>query len=115
MTNEEQDNLQVMSTYIDGKMRRYNLLFSVNGGAFAIAKLLGDPNNRNLVGSLTLQHLALGSIIFTALMLVDIRLWGETMRNKFPSGKLVFTKEGKVILLLLGILIIAGWLLAAFG
>jgi hypothetical protein len=31
-----------LRTYIDGKMRRYYLMFAVNGGAFAIAQLMRD-------------------------------------------------------------------------
>ena len=30
--------LQILQAYTEGKMKRYGLLFSVNGGAFALAK-----------------------------------------------------------------------------
>ena len=39
------DPLKTIETYIDGKMRRYTLLFAVNGGAFAIAQLFKDQGN----------------------------------------------------------------------
>jgi hypothetical protein len=37
-----------MSLYEEGKHRRYSLLFSVNGGAFAVAKILGSVLLRHL-------------------------------------------------------------------
>jgi hypothetical protein len=33
----------IFRAYEEGKHRRYNLLFAVNGGAFAVAKLLSVP------------------------------------------------------------------------
>ena len=38
------DRLSGMNTYIEGKMKRYSLMFSVNGGAFLIAKLFAEQN-----------------------------------------------------------------------
>ena len=35
-------NYELFDTYEVGKHRRYSLLFAVNGGAFAVAKLLGQ-------------------------------------------------------------------------
>jgi hypothetical protein len=107
--------LQALETYIDGKMRRYNLLFAVNGGAFAIAKLFSDPAAQALVGGLSLPHLAVGAIIFTLVMTLDIWRWGQTMRQQFLGNQLAFTILGKGILVLLSSLLIAGWGLAAFG
>ena len=108
------DKLDGLSTYIDGKMKRYYLLFAVNGGAFAIAKLLGDPAGQRIAGGLSLRALALGAIIFSLLMWRDIYLFGEMMRCKFFGGTLVFGKGGKRILAVLCLLLISGWLLAAF-
>lgn len=115
MAQSNSDRLQALETYIDGKMRRYNLLFAVNGGAFAIAQLLGDPNTQSLVGGLSLTHLAVGAIVFTGAMTLDIWLWGHTMRTQFMENKLAFTLVGKFILLLLSGLLIAGWWLAAWA
>ena len=50
---------EAFDLYENGKHRRYSLLFSVNGGAFAIAKLLaGGPGTDPVVlGHLTLRPL----------------------------------------------------------
>jgi hypothetical protein len=109
------DRLQALDTYIEGKMKRYSLLFSVNGGAFAIAKILGEPNSTRILGGLTLQELAIGAVLFTILLGIDIFLWGQMMRTKFFDGELVFEWAGKSILILLCILLILAWLIAAFG
>jgi len=113
MPHNETEKLDGLRTYIDGKMKRYNLLFAVNGGAFAIAKLMGQ--NTHNIGGLTLKQLAIGAMIFTVVMTLDIWLWGQMMRKDFFSGGSVFTPIGKAILLLLAFLLILGWGLAAFG
>ena len=106
-------------TYEDGKSRRYSLLFTVNGGAFAVAKLFPANNLCAVLGGLTLFELSLGMILFTVLMTVDIFVFGEHMRGTVseeatgPAGDTVpmFGTVGKVILLLLGSLICLGWFL----
>jgi hypothetical protein len=105
--------------YEEGKKRRYALLFSVNGGAFAIAKLLTTADNKLLIdakykviGDLSLAHLAIGMGVFTILMVWDIYAFGEKMRDRY-LGKEVFGWEGKAVLLLLGVLIVWGWFLVA--
>ncbi|PYS91413.1 MAG: hypothetical protein DMF64_12050 [Acidobacteria bacterium] len=113
MLIEDKDKLQGLGTYIDGKMKRYNLLFAVNGGAFALAKLLFDPKTENILGKLTLKHLAIGAVAFTFLMWFDIWLWGENMRTGYFNDKEVFQWRGKAILSLLASLLIIGWLLVA--
>ena len=67
-------------------MVQYSLLFALNGGSFAIAKLLG-PEGQRIGGGLPLRALALGAIIFTLLMCRDIYLFGEMMRNKFSEAR----------------------------
>ena len=114
MLTTDPAKLDGLRTYIDGKMRRYGLLFSVNGGAFAIAKLMADENTARLLGRLSVRHLAGGAIIFTIVMVVDIWSFGEMMRTEFLD-ELAFTKRGKTILLLLGTLLVSGWLLVASG
>ena len=109
MLETDPQKLDGMRTYIDGKMRRYSLLFSVNGGALAIAKLMADDNTASLLGRLTVKHLAVGAMIFTTVIVIDIWLFGEMMRVNF-LGDLAFRTAGKVILILLGVLIISGWL-----
>lgn len=114
MLTTDTDKLDGIRTYIDGKMRRYGLLFSVNGGAFAIAKLMADENTANLLGRVSVKQLALGAIVFTVVMVVDIWLFGQMMRKEFLE-ELAFTKRGKTILLLLGSLLITCWALVASG
>ena len=114
MLETDPQKLDGMRTYIDGKMRRYSLLFSVNGGALAIGKLMADANTASLLGRLSVTHLAIGAMIFTTVMVIDIWLFGEMMRVRFLNG-LAFTTPGKVILILLGALIISGWLMVAMG
>jgi hypothetical protein len=109
------DQLSGISTYLEGKMKRYNLMFAVNGGAFAVAKLIAKGGDR--IGGLTFRELAIGACVFTVLMTTDIWFWGQMMRTEFFGGKTVtvFTWVGKGILLLLTLLLILGWALAAFG
>jgi hypothetical protein len=114
MLETDPQKLDGLRTYIDGKLRRYGLLFSVNGGAFAIAKLMADDKTARLLGRLSVTHLALGAIIFTIVMVVDIWLFGKMMQEKFLD-ELAFQKPGKIILLLLGTLLVVGWLLVAAG
>jgi hypothetical protein len=91
--------------YEEGKHRRYTLLFAVNGGAFAIAKVIGENT-----GCLTLRHLSLGMILFTAVMVWDIFEFGKKMRV-YDSD--LFKPIGKAVLLIIGFLICAGWFLVA--
>jgi hypothetical protein len=111
MSPEEKKVPESFKSYEDGKHRRYNLLFAVNGGAFAIAKLLDEKNGAVVLGDLSLRHLSLGMILFTIVMVVDIFIFGEKMRTTYLPG--AFGWEGKTVLVLLGILISAGWFLVA--
>ena len=97
--------------YENGKHRRYSLLFSVNGGAFAIAKLLtGEPGKTGVVlGNLTLTELSLGMALFTVVMYADIYTFGEKMRKQYLRN--AFGTAGKAVLFLLSALICVGWLL----
>jgi hypothetical protein len=102
--------------YEEGKHRRYQLLFGVNGGAFAVAKLFTEPNAASLLGDLTLGQLAIGMIVFTVAMTVDIFMFGEKMRKLGettynPYLKDAFGDVGKTVLLAIGFLISAGWFL----
>jgi hypothetical protein len=116
------DRILAMSAYIEGKMKRYNLLFAVNGGAFAIARLMlptgsiaqsGQPELG--LGGLNLKTLAIGAVFFTIVMCVDIWRFGQMMRGDFFSGKTVFSVLGRIILGSIGVLLIGGWVLVAFG
>jgi hypothetical protein len=103
---QAQIELNVLQTYIDGKLKRLNLLFLVNGGAFAIVELsVGD--NSELI---PMKALATGAIVFTTVMVCDTWLWAQMMKDRF-LGSLGFGYPGKVILFVLGLLITVGWLL----
>jgi hypothetical protein len=106
------DIVERFSVYTDGKMKRYTLLFAVNGGVFAIAQLQAGDSIQ-LPGMLSLSILAAGAVAFTALMTLDIWLWGQLMRRDEFAGSAVFSSVGKAILLSIGGLIISGWVLAA--
>jgi hypothetical protein len=96
-------------TYEDGKQRRYNLLFAVNGGAFAIAKLFADSKSTAVLGNLTLQQLSLGMVMFSIVMIMDIFMFGVKMRKNYVKD--AFHWQGKTVLLLIGLLICSGWFL----
>jgi hypothetical protein len=109
---EPAETKDLRELYEDGKHRRYTLMFSVNGGAFAIAKLLkvGEEKCSPLdLGSLTLPAIAVGMIIFTVVMVVDIYAFGLQMRKEIEK---VFQGVGKTVLVLLGALQCVGWYLA---
>ncbi len=69
------------TAYENGKHRRYELLFAVNGGAFTVAKLFTDQDALYLLGSLSIQGLAFVMIVFTVAMFVDILIFGLRMRE----------------------------------
>jgi hypothetical protein len=118
-------NLGVFTEYENGKHRRYSVLFSVNGGAFAIAQLLqkSAPDGSWKVGHLTLHKLSWGLCLFTIVMVFDIYKFGEKMRKiqeqilkqmheHDPTLPQLFGRPGKVVLLAIGVLICAGWFFA---
>lgn len=109
--DEEKKVPESFKTYEDGKHRRYQLLFAVNGGAFTVAKLFADKSAVNVLGSLTLCQLSAGMVLFTAVMTADIFMFGEKMRTKYLSD--AFGWQGKTVLILIGTIICAGWILVA--
>jgi hypothetical protein len=119
------DSIAAMNAYIDGKMKRYNLLWAVNGGAFAVARLLprgeqaaaagAAADQGAVLGGLSLGALALGASLFTFVMCADIWMFGQMMRDKYFGGTTVFGTPGRFVLGMIGALIVTGWLLAAFG
>lgn len=105
---------EAFDIYENGKHRRYSLLFAVNGGAFAIAKLLTESNaTGRVLGDLTLPHLSLGMAALTTVMVWDIYIFGERMRATYTKD--AFGPHGKAVVLLLGGLLCAGWLLVGAG
>jgi hypothetical protein len=112
--------LDLVKLYEDGKHRRYSLLFSVNGGAFAIAKLMFDKSNPDhVLGRLSLTELSFGMAVFTAFMIYDILSFGLKMRKQL-QGLLhkkdvdMFGWEGQVVLVVIGLLISFGWIRAGW-
>jgi hypothetical protein len=114
---EEKKISENFKTYEEGKHRRYNLLFTVNGGAFAIAKLFTDSKlicdgkAAPILGGLSLGRLSFGMILFTIVMVLDIFMFGEKIRKNYLPG--AFSWQGKLVLLVIGILICIGWSLVA--
>jgi hypothetical protein len=109
--------LGALNAYTDGKMKRYSLLFTVNGAAFAIAKLLApragaEPPEPAVLGGLQLHHLAVGACVFTVLMCLDIWMYGRMMRKNYFAG--AFGLAGKIVLCMMGAVLVAGWGLAAY-
>ena len=122
--SEEKSMSDELKMYEDGKHRRYTLLFAVNGGAFAIAKLFADPKLLcegkvpPILGGLSLDWLSVGMIIFTALMTFDIYMFGHRMRKSILGGQDAtsiwqgpFSLPGKIVLVCIGALICVGWFL----
>ena len=106
--------------YEDGKHRRYELLFAVNGGALAIAKLFSEENAARFLGNLSLGAVAYGLAAFTLLIGTDMMVFGQRMRRAVGDHKLkwtdgMFSVWGKAVLTLVCVLIIAGWLLVVHG
>jgi hypothetical protein len=94
--------------YEAGKKRRYELLFAVNGGAFALAVWLAGGEARNQpirIGGLEDHHIGLGMAFFTVIMCFDLFAFGLRFQQFFgPPGKLV--------IMALSFLLMAAWLLA---
>jgi hypothetical protein len=101
--------LKILQTYTDGKMKRYGLLFSVNGGAFALARFSSDKGL-----AINPAVIASGAIFFTVLMTLDIWMFGIAMRKQFERVQDgLFGQHGRIILLGLALLLVAAWGLAA--
>jgi fatty acid desaturase len=102
-------------------MRRYSLLFTVNGAAFAIVTFASEAISDaaggsarwsvTLPGELQLTHLAAGAILFTFLMFLDIWAWGWQMRQTVVPHS--FTILGRCVLAGMSALIICEWTFGA--
>src|SRR5438876_199133 len=113
MSSSEDNKLpEAFKAYEDGKHRRYNLLFAVNGGAFAVAKLLYGKDAAPNLGHLSLLLLSVGMIAFTFIMGVDIFNFGSKMRCNYSLK--VFGRVGKTVLVVICGLICTGWALVAW-
>ena len=80
----------VFKEYEDGKHRRYELLFKVNGAAFAIIALAAKAESAEMVNKIiSLRALAVLMMIFTIVMGCDIFAFGWNMKQ-------VFSRQGKI-------------------
>jgi hypothetical protein len=97
----QSQSMELAKLYEDGKHRRYSLLFAINGGAFAVAKLVTQDctNHACVLGALKLWELALGMMLMTATMVWDIYKFGDKMSEKVDRA---FTWIGKTGALLAG-------------
>jgi len=114
------DTSSDFKAYEDGKHRRYELLFAVNGGAFTVAKLFSEKDSLHFLGHLTLPQVAYGLAFFTFLMGVDIAVFGYNMRKKVGDQEKrlwdgVFSLWGRAVLFFICLLIIGGWYQVANG
>jgi hypothetical protein len=109
---EERLKLDIMRTYIDGKLRRYNLLWAANGGAFAIVQMMVGKDAIS-VDFMVSGLLGVLMIAFTLIMCGDIFVFGNNMANsynkKFPELGL-FGPAGKRVLSSMGLLLVLGWI-----
>lgn len=106
----------IYKLYEDGKHRRYGLLFSVNGGGFAVGSLFKESAAAPLLGNLTISQLAVGMAAFTIAMYVDIMVFGTRMReNAGDNGagvvRGIFSKVGGLVLTVICGVIVLGWVL----
>lgn len=109
----------VFKFYEDGKNRRYNLLFAVNGGVLAIAKFFPSPGG-SFLSELTLRQVAAGMIAFTILMGIDICVFGIRMREAGEDtgagpGKGIFSLWGRGVLAVICALMALAWLAVALS
>lgn len=91
--------------YESGKRRRYELLFAVNGGAYALVTWANDKLDAPRFGGLTLEHVAVGMAGFTAIMCLDLFAFGLGFRSYFG-------RPGRLVIVGMGTVLVAGWLLA---
>jgi hypothetical protein len=109
-----EDESQRFADYESGKRRRYELLFAVNGGAFALVTWLvkegralpGEAGRSSIgIGGLEQHHIGLGMAAFVAIMCLDLFAFGLKFRAFFGL-------PGKLVIISLGTILMAGWLLA---
>lgn len=103
----------VFEIYETGKNRRYNLLFAVNGGAFAVLSFLVTEAPIKH-GNLVIIWIGLAMVTFSAVMGYDIYKFGFYMRHLSGNLKL-FGRAGQRVLKLIVSLLIVAWVGAAIA
>jgi hypothetical protein len=111
MESPSDHHRELFKLYEDGKHRRYELLFAVNGGAFAVARILQKDGLPQPFGKLSFAQLCIGMAAFTLIMVIDIFCFGWKMRKQLKD---VFQLPGILVLLAIGALIIVGWVRAGW-
>ncbi len=117
---------ELVDIYEAGKGRRYGLLFSANGGAYAIAVYLASLGHTVAGYSFDgagLIVLALFMIAFNWMMWQDIYAFGDRMHKLdsrirgVPAGEewLLFGPVGRRVLNVFGIGLILGWICVLVG
>jgi hypothetical protein len=98
---------EVIELYESGKSRRYQLLFSVNGGAYVIFSLLLEKHYVNHQ-TMVIGFLALLMVGFSFTMGYDIYKFGSHMRDDFTNNVGLFGPPGqRVLQYLVGLLVVA--------
>jgi hypothetical protein len=103
------------NTYQDGKMKRYYLLFSINGGAYAIVTWAAEhPKGVEWAASPKTIAIvvAIAAALFTALMLVDVWLFGRMMKEAeagTEDGIVYFGGHGKAVLASIVVILLGAW------
>jgi hypothetical protein len=98
--------------YEEGKHRRYELLFAVNGGAFAVARLLPScAASDRLIANLHVWQVSAGMAVLTTVLTGDIFAFGFKMRGKDTA---LFGWQGWLVLFVIGLLLDAGWVEISF-
>ena len=105
------------NTYQDGKMKRYTLLFSINGGAYAIVTWAAEhlAAAQEIAREVSLKTIlpvvvAIAASLFTALMFVDVWLFGRMMSKVGTGDDLVyFGRHGQAVLILIVCTLLGGW------
>ena len=104
---------RIYTLYESGKGRRYGLLFTVNGGAFALVGFLVGGKPSFEISLLTIWAFVLIPAVmalFTLQMQKDIRAFGEYMRElAAPHGLTLFGEPGQEVLRNICRLIVAAW------
>ena len=126
---------EIYGLYENGKGRRYNLLFAVNGGALAILKGIGDAATTAIAAKTTdasstiamdlrgeaafsFTAASIGMMLFVLIMTVDIWMFGQRIREEalkfgIEGAPVPFGEVGKAVLLLNAALLIGAWHFAA--
>ena len=79
VNNDKMSLKDVYTLYENGKGRRYNLLFSVNGAALAILSFFAKDAKNGVLTGLTAFGIAALMIVFTWIMKTDIHGFGTNM------------------------------------